>query len=317
MNPRRSNLFRFGGVALVILVAALILPGWVLFPVSIALANAIAALGIATLMRTSNLNFGQSLPYCIGAYCAALVPYTLGLNELFVNVLLGGLVGGVVSAALGIFMTRFSGIFFAMLSLAFSMVGYGLLAKSQALGGTDGFSVKSPTLIFQRFDADVATAAMFIATAFISFLVIAGTQWLIKSRIGLAAMAIGKNDLRVTYLGGDVRAINWLMFTYCGVLGGIGGALIAALTGHVSPEYAYWTTSGELVLIAILGASSRPPLVFIASLMIEGFRTVASSAFPYTWQAALGIMLLVIILFFPGGLGAVFRRSESSKQAEE
>lgn len=304
-----SSPFRIFTIALVILVPAWMFPGWMLFPISAALASAIAALGISVLMRTANVTFGQSLPYCIGAYCAGLVPNVFGFNELFVDVLLGGLAGGAISALLGVFMTRFSGIFFAMLSLAFSMVAYGLLAKNQALGGTDGFVIKAPTLFFQKFEANDLTVAMFLATVLISWLILVGTQWVIKSRIGLVALAIGKNDLRVTYLGGNVKAINWIMFSYCGVLAGIGGALIAALSGHVSPEYAYWTKSGDLLLIAILGGVSSPSLIFVAALLIEGFRSVASSSFPYTWQAVLGVMLLAIILFFPNGLGTVLRRS--------
>src|SRR5690554_5111092 len=131
----------------VVVAVVLASPDWLLFPAAMALANGVAAMGIVVLMRTGNVTFGQSLPMCIGAYAAALVPSAVGVNDLFLNSLLSGLAGCVAMLILGAFMKRYGGIFFAMLTLAFSMVLYGTLANVTTLGGTDGFTAPSPNLL--------------------------------------------------------------------------------------------------------------------------------------------------------------------------
>lgn len=292
----------------VILTAGAFLPDWIVFPLSIALANGIAALGIVVLMRTGNVTFGQSLFYCVGAYSGAVVPGLVGFNEAVVIIAASIICGLLVAALLGLFLQRFTGIFFAMLTLALAMVLYGLLAKSQALGGTDGISVHAPTFFFASIDGRLMPSISYLFTAGLALLIMVATRRLVSSWIGIAAVAVGKNDIRVSYLGGNVSAITWIVFVYCSVLGAIGGALAGILSGHVAPEMAYWTKSGELVLVAILGNSGNVFMVFIASVIIEAMRVFTATAFPYTWQAALGAMLLAIILLLPNGLDSLLAR---------
>ena len=289
-------------------VLAIGLPDWLLFPTAMALANGVAAMGIAVLMRTGNVTFGQSLPLCVGAYSAALIPSVVGVNDLFLNCLLGGLAACLVTLILGAFMKRYSGIFFAMLTLAFAMVLYGTLANVATLGGTDGFSAPSPNLLGLD-PADIGRpVAMLLAVGLVAALSLFITNRFLSSRIGWCARAVGANDIRVAYLGADSQKVVWITIGYSGFLGGVGGALVAALTGHVTPELSYWTHSGELVLIAILGNSSQVIAIFAASLIIEGMRVVSSAMFPYTWQGGLGLMLLAIVLLLPNGLDSLFRR---------
>lgn len=300
--------------ALLVLIwlAALLLPSWMLFPLSAALANAVAALGIAVLMKTGNVTFGQSLPMCVGSYAAALLPRALGINDLFLNCLLAGISAAMVNFVLGAFMKRYSGIFFAMLTLAFSMVVYGSLANISVLGGTDGFNAPGPSFLGYAPSADARPTAMVLGAGLAAAAALYLTNRFLISRIGWTARAVGANDIRVAYLGADSSKVVWVAIVYSGFLAGIGGALSAAITGHVTPEIAYWTHSGELVLIAILGNSSQSIAIFAAALIIEGMRVVSSAVFPYTWQGGLGIMLLAIVLLLPNGLDAVFRRRSTT-----
>jgi len=291
-----------------LLAAASLLPSWLLFPLAVALAQGIAASGIVVLMRSGNVTFGQALPYCMGAYTAWFVPQALGMSDAAAVVMFGGLAGMLISGLLGLFLVRFTGVFFAMLSLAFSMMFYGFLVKNQALGGSDGLSIPSPTFASFQVDGDGLLVAVYLVAVFVTGVVMFVTARLQQSWIGLAANAVGRNDIRVMYLGGNVRVISWLAFTYCGFLGGIGGALLGILTGHAAPELAYWSKSGELVLIAVLGNSLSVVLVFVGSILIEMIRMFASTSFPYTWQAVLGATLLAIILFFPDGLDSIVKR---------
>ena len=124
--------------AAVLLVIGWLLPSWS-FVLTVAIAKAIAVLGLVLLMRAGLVSFGQALFYCIGGYTAGVLAANYKISEALIVVPLAGLLAGVTGFALGFLMRRYRDIFFAMLSLAFSMILFGTLVKSVSLGGTDGF----------------------------------------------------------------------------------------------------------------------------------------------------------------------------------
>src|SRR6185312_4849127 len=117
------------------------LPDWMVSLVTISLANALVVLGLVVLWRAGLVSFGQALYYCIGAYTVALIARWTGFTDAIALVLLGGIGAGLVAALVGFLLARYREIFFAMLSLALSMILYGVLVKTESLGSTDGFSV--------------------------------------------------------------------------------------------------------------------------------------------------------------------------------
>ena len=107
-------------------------------------------LGLVVLWRAGLVSFGQALYYCIGAYTVALFARWTGFTDAIGLVLLGGIAAGVMAAVVGFLLARYREIFFAMLSLALSMILYGVLVKTESLGSTDGFSVAMPTFLGYR-----------------------------------------------------------------------------------------------------------------------------------------------------------------------
>ena len=85
-------------------------------------------------------------------------------------------------------------------------------------------------------------------------------------------------------------------------------AVKASSPAFISPIFAFWTTSGEFVFLAILSGYVSVTAVFVAAILLELVRSFSSQYFPNTWQGALGIFLLLIILFLPEGLGSLMRR---------
>ena len=102
------------------------------------LAKGVVVLGLTVLMRTGLVSFGQGLYFGIGAYAAALLSHHFRIADAAAMLLAGAVAAGAVAALLGLLLANYREIFFAMLSLAFSMILYGLLVKSAALGSTDG-----------------------------------------------------------------------------------------------------------------------------------------------------------------------------------
>jgi branched-chain amino acid transport system permease protein len=292
-----------------LLAAGLAAPKWLLFLSTMSAANGIVALGIVLLMRGGVVSFGQGLVFAAGGYAAALLSNKLGVSDALLLAAAGGGAAALMAAPFAPLLARYRGIFFAMLTLALSMVLYGVLVKTDALGGSDGFNMRRPTLFGMRIaDAWSGYVIYALAVSIAGALSIAARLYFDSSR-GLVSLAVRENELRVEYLGASVRRVMAANFILAAFLGGTGGALAIMALGHIEPNFSYWTTSGEFVFVSILAGHYSVIAVFVASFLLELVRSFSSSYFPNTWQMALGIFLLVVIRFMPRGIGAVFKKS--------
>ena len=146
-------------LAAALLVAGWFMPKWLTFLITMAAANGMVSLGIVLLMRCGVVPFGQGMVFAIGGYTAGLAFNELGVTDALLLALAGGVAATLVAAPFAPLLARYRGIFFAMLTLALSMVVYGLLTKTTALGGSDGFNLGRPTLFGQALpDARVGYA---------------------------------------------------------------------------------------------------------------------------------------------------------------
>jgi ABC-type branched-subunit amino acid transport system permease subunit len=291
---------------ILLLITGLFAPKWLLFLCTMAAANGIVSLGIVLLMRGGVVSFGQGLVFAGGGYAAALLSGKLGVSDALLLAAAGGAAAVLLALPFAPLLARYRGIFFAMLTLALSMVLYGVLVKTDALGGSDGFNMSRPTLFGMRI-ADAWSGYVLYALAVIiaGGLAIAARVYFASSR-GLVSLAIRENELRVEYLGGSVRRVMAANFILAAFLGGVGGALAILALGHIEPNFSYWTTSGEFVFVSILAGHYSVLAVFAASFLLELVRSFSSAYFPNSWQMALGIFLLVVIRFLPRGIGSVF-----------
>jgi branched-chain amino acid transport system permease protein len=195
-----------------------------------------------------------------------------------------------------------------MLTLAFSMILYGLLVKSSALGSTDGFNLHAKSFAGVTLAAGVERRVFFAAAVLAAFAVTWTLHRFLAGSWGRLSTAIADNELRVEYLGASAYRIVYINYVAAAVLAGLGGACAALAVGHVDPEMTYWTTSGEFVFVAILGGVGNVLAPFASALVFEGLRTVANQYAPNLWQMTLGCAMLAIILFLPSGLWSLLRR---------
>jgi ABC-type branched-subunit amino acid transport system permease subunit len=284
------------------------IPQWLVFILSLALAKGLVVLGLLLLMRTGLVSFGQGLYFALGAYAAALLAHKGGLADAAVMILAGVLCAAAVAALLGLLLARYREIFFAMLSLAFSMILYGLLVKSSALGSTDGFHVTVRQFAGITLAAGTERSTFFVVSIFFTVLLAWLMHRYLNSHWGRLSSAIRDNELRVEYLGASVYRVVYVNYIIAAALAGLGGALAALAVGHVDPETAYWTTSGEFVFIAILGGTGSVLAPFLSAAVFEALRTVANQYAPNVWQLMLGLSMLAIIMFLPGGLWTLVRK---------
>jgi len=306
INPRIG----YTVTILALAAGAFVLPSWAVFLLNLSLSRGLVVLGLLVIWRAGLMSFGQALYYCLGGYTVGLVGRYLGWSDAFLLVALGTLASVAVAVPLGFIISRYREIFFAMLSMAFSMILYGVLVKSEFLGSTDGFNVVPPTFLGWAPEGDRLVQAGFLLTLAVSVIAGIGVRAYLHSTSGHLATALRDNEVRVEYLGISAQAVIHAKYTLSAALAGVGGALSALFIGHIDPEMAYWTTSGEFVFITILGGPGSIAAPFVGATLFQTVRTYAFQYSPYTWQMVLGAMLLLLILFLPDGIWSLVQRKK-------
>lgn len=292
--------------AIVLSLTISVMPGWIRYIVQLAFAAALASVGVMILLRAGLLSFGQGLFYFLGAYSAALLNKHVGLTDAVATVLVGAVCAGLVALVLGPFISRYRGIFFSMLTLAISMVVYGIAVKMSFFGGSDGLNVGQMSFFGYRPRGPDLQMATFLLCIWTSCLFGSGAHFFLRSRLGKIIQAIEDNEVRLEYLGRSVRNSVHIAYVVAAVLAGAGGALAGITARHVDPGFAYWTTAGDFVFIVLLSGQASVLSPFVGAFALEVLRTFASALFPDEWQLALGSVMLLIVLFLPNGLGHVF-----------
>jgi branched-chain amino acid transport system permease protein len=288
---------------LLFITAPLLMSNWIIFVLAIALAKGIVVLGVVLLLRGGLISLGHGLYYAAGAYAVAFALNRWHIREALFLIPLSLLAGGGLAALTGLLLKRYRGIFFAMLSLAFSMILYTVLFKFyDVTGGTDGMPIPPVTIL----GIHPATENLRLFDYYLALILTIGVLYLGRrftaSPLGYMMQAVRYNEIRVEYMGTSVGRAIYLTYVFSGALGGMGGGLAAFIVGHVSPQLAYWTVSADFVFVAVLGGAGNVFAPFLGSIVFEFVKNYALKFSPNTWQMTLGGILLLIIFFLPQGV---------------
>jgi len=306
MNISKDNTLRTLTIGLIlVLIFGFVAADWLRFLVQMSLATFLVVLGVMLQMRAGLVSFGQGLYYCLGAYVAGMAGYFWEITDAFLLLLAGTAACVLLSVVLGFLLVRYRGIFYANFSLALSMILYGLLVKAEILGSTDGFNVPHSTFLGFAPEGETLKITIFVITCGIVYLVAVVLHRYLSSTYGYMGDAISQNEIRVEYLGASVRSLIHKVYVIAATISGIGGVLTAIAVGHVDPDLAYWTTSGEFVFVALLSGTANVMAPLVGTFLLELLRTYAFEYAPYTWQMILGVTMLMVILFLPGGIWSI------------
>ena len=275
-----------------------------------AFAYGIALLGFNLLFGYAGLlSFGHALFVAIGAYGAAVASSKLGIRSFELILLLSGLAAVLAAIPVALLSVRYVRIFFGILTLAFGMLFHSFLFKFYDItGGDTGIRVLRPSLLGNAYaDLDKTT---FIVGPFyyycLALLVVLGfVMWrIVHSPFGLHLAAIRENPRKAEYLGVRVRLFRLVAFLISAFYCAVGGAIIAVSVGQADPELAYWTHSGELVFMTVLGgfASFLGPLVGAFTFIFLKSELMGLTQY---WRFWLGAILVLIVVLFPRGLVGV------------
>lgn len=299
MTGRQEILAAILGAAVLVLLAWAV--PWLRFVLTIALAKGITVLGILLLLRAGQVSFGHAMYVAIAAYSVAFVAPQM--REALLLLPLAALISASAGLVIGLFVMRYREIFFGMLNLALSMVFYSLLEKLYTIThGTDGIRLPIPTFLGAEltgasYDWAVFTLALVLAAGFAIFVRI-----YLAAPLGQALAGVKTREARLEFMGVPARYVLLSAYVLSALMAGCGGSLIALTSRHVTPALAYWTASGELVFIAILGGAGSVLGAFLGAVVYELTRVYAAANLADAWQLILGAVLLLVILFAPGGL---------------
>ena len=245
-------------------------------------------------------SFGHAAYFGLGAYSAALVVKSLGwpMEAALALAPVGGLIGALV---FGWFCVRLSGVYLAMLTLAFGQIVWSIVYQWDSLtGGSNGLIGVWPSAW-----ASSKRAYYYLALA----LAVVGVYALWRalfSPFGLALRACRDSTLRSEAIGIDVKRIQWIGFTVAGAVCGLAGGLFAFSKGSISPETIAVGRSVDGLVMVLLGGVDTlvGPIVGAAAYIF--LQDEATRHVEY-WRAMLGLFILLLVLAFPAGLVGAFR----------
>ncbi len=265
---------------------------------------AVFAMSLDLLMGYAGMvSFGHSAFFGIGGYVAALA--LREFPSLLSALVLPALVAALAALLIGLCSIRTSGVYFIMLTLAFSQMFYAYAFQSAWLGAEDGVvGVPRPRL----FGLELAEGALFhLYLVGLIGLAILLLWRVVLSPFGHVLRGIQENEGRMEAVGYAVQRYKLVAFVIAGTIGGVAGALYTQLNLTISPDAFFWTTSGEALLMVIIGGTGT---LWGALPGAAAFILLQSLVSSYTerWMLILGATFVLFVLFAPGGIVGALRR---------
>ena len=277
---------------------------------------AIFAMSLDLLLGYTGLpSFGHAAFFGLGAYILAYFSshseLALGLTDnLLVTLPIVILGTALVAVLLGILALRTSGLYFLMITLAFGQMLFSIAIRwSSVTGGSDGLiGVPRPSLGIGQWKYSFDDRASFYYLVLIIFLILWWTlRRIVRSPFGLTLRGIRANEQRMHALGYNTFRYKLAAFVIAGVIAGLAGMLLAQFFWHAVPQNLFWSMSGQALIMVIVGGSGTLTGPVIGAALIRLLPNFAST---YTQRSEtfMGIVLILFVLFAPGGIVGVLRR---------
>jgi branched-chain amino acid transport system permease protein len=304
---RLVPVFIFGGLALVPVLQALGVPvgGYVPLLLGRVMVFALAAMSLDLILGIGGLvSFGHAAPLAIGAYAVAMLD-AANVQNLAVVVPCAMAASALFAASTGALALRTRGVNFIMITLAFAQMIYFAAGSLSDYGGDDGYSLYSRT---QLFGLKLLDGRAFYVTALVVLLL----GWLflrmlVASRFGRTLSAIRQNRARVQALGFSTFAVELTAMTIAAMICSVAGVLLANEAEFVSPAYASWSRSGDLMVMVILGGAGSLHGAILGALVVVLAQEALGQVTPH-WALIFGPALILAVLFLRHGMAGLGAR---------
>ena len=265
---------------------------------------AIFALGYNILFgRTGLLSFGHAAFYAAGAYGLGLFSMHVSPHPL-IGILVGVACASLLAAVIGFFCVRQTEIYFAMLTLAFGMMVFSLIWNVRSVtGGDDGLvGIMRAPISLGIVSIPIIKPKYYYFLVLCFFIISVFLIYRIRlSPFGLVLAGIRENDRRVEFAGVSLKNYRLGAFIISGTFAGLAGALGTLLESNTSPFSAHWSHSAAPVLVSLIGGIQTFTGPLVGSVVFIVLREIIER-FTHNWMLWFGLILLVIIMGFRGGI---------------
>ena len=254
---------------------------------------------------------GHTAFFGVGAYTAGLIAVQ-GWQEPISGLVCAGLAAAIVGASAGAVILRTRGLTLLMLGMALTLL-FGELANRFAgiTGGHDGLQGIEISPIFGRFEFDMFGRVAFLYCAAVLFLAWILVRMLVNSPFGRSLVGIRLNPVRMQAIGVPISRRKLIAFTVSAALAGIAGGLSAQITQFVSLSVFGLEMAGAVLIVLVVGGRGRLYGAFVGAVVYMVVQDVLAKQDPVFWLFWVGLMLIAIVLFAPGGLlGLIEKASE-------
>jgi branched-chain amino acid transport system permease protein len=264
---------------------------------------AIAAVSLNLILGYGGLvSFGHAAYLGVGGYSVGILAF-YGVYNGWLQWSLAILASALVALVIGAISMRTRGIYFIMITLAFTQMLYYLGISVEEYGGDDGMRLKVKSQFSGLIDLNDPVASYYLALALLLGAIYL-VHRLVNSRFGMVLRAAKSNEARSRAIGFSPYPYQLTAFVISGALCGLAGALLANHTAYITPAFMDWTRSGEIMFMVILGGMATAPgpaLGAFALLVVEDLL----ASLTQHWQVILGPLLVLCVLFFKRGLAGL------------
>ena len=256
-------------------------------------------------------SFGHGAYFGVGAYIIGLVQFHI-FRGLLIPLLMGVLAGGLAGAVVGVFLAKKRGIYFALLTIAFSQLSYFVAFRWDSVtGGEDGLTGidRMPLQIPGLFSVDLVDPLKFYFFVYVIFVVCTFIIWImVHSPFGRVLVAIKQNETRAQCLGYNTALYKWAVFAISGVFAGLAGSLNSLLINGAFYSSMHWAQSGNVVIMSLLGGGLvnffGPILGAVVFIVLRDLISTITEH----WMLIYGLLWVFILIFMPEGILGVLTK---------
>jgi branched-chain amino acid transport system permease protein len=267
---------------------------------------ALAAASLNLIMGYGGMmSFGHAAYLGIGGYAVGILAHE-GIGSGFIQWPVALAASALFALVIGALSLRTRGVYFIMITLAFAQMAYYVASGLSRYGGDDGLTV------YKRSDfGGLINLSSRVQFYYLCLGCLFGGIYLIwrivNSRFGMVVQGVRSNEQRMQAIGFPANRYRLVCFVISGTICGLAGALLANNTDFISPATMYWTRSGDLMVMVVLGGMGSlfgPMIGAIVFLLLEEFLSQITEY----WALIMGPLLLLIVLFGRGGIMGVLGR---------
>src|SRR5664279_3211756 len=275
------------------------------------------------------MSFGHAAYLGIGGYAVGILAHE-GIYSGFVQWPVALAASALFAAVIGALSLRTRGVYFIMITLAFAQMAYYVVAGLARYGGDDGLTIYKRSQFFSPIDLGNKVQFYYLCLALL-YGAIYLVYRLVNSRFGMVIQGSRSNDLRMRAIGFPTYRYRLVCFVIAGTLCGLAGALLGNHTDFVSPSMMYWTRSGDLIIMVVLGGMGSvvgPVIGAVALLVLEEalpsvitfvlhpFMGEAAARASEYWQIIMGPLLLLVVLFARRGIDGLLAKVGAKVRAK-